>query len=72
MPIAARVVGDASLAAIRAALDVTAQGRSPAQLDSAHQPALDASELAIVGPTIRLAVAAEDVRHFQTGAETCV
>jgi hypothetical protein len=67
MPVATRVVGDAGLAAILAPLDMTAQRRGPAQRDGAHHAALDASEMAIVGPTIGSAVAAEDVRHFQTG-----
>ncbi len=46
---------------------MAAQLRGPAQLDGTHHATLDASEMSIVGLTIGVAVAAEDVRHFQTG-----
>ena len=50
-----------------AGLGVTAERRRPAQLDGAHHPPLDAAEMAIVCPAIGVAVAAEDIRHFQAG-----
>ena len=45
---------------------MAAQFGSPAQLDGAHHAALDAPEMAVMGLPIRLAMAAEDVRHLQS------
>ena len=67
MPVAAGVVGDADQAAIRAVLGMAAQRRRPAQLDGAHHAPLDAAEMTVMGAAIGVAVAAEDIRHFQTG-----
>jgi hypothetical protein len=67
MPVAARVVGAADEAAIGAGLGVPAQRRRPAQLDSAHHPPLDAAQVTVMRAAIGIAVAAEDIRHFQAG-----
>jgi hypothetical protein len=45
----------------------SSQRRRPAQLDGTHHPPLDAAEMTIMGAPIGVAVAAEDVRHFQAG-----
>jgi len=65
MPIAAGVIGLAHQAAVCAVLGVTAQGRSAAGFDGAHDAPLDAPEVTLMGKAIRRAVAAEDVRHLQ-------
>lgn len=38
----------------------------PAQFDGAHHTPLDASETAVINLPIRLAMAAEDIRHLQS------
>ena len=45
---------------------MAAEFGGPAQLDRAHHAALDASEMAVMGLPIRLAMAAEDIRHLQS------
>jgi hypothetical protein len=67
VPVAAGVAGVAHGAAVRAALDVAAQRRSPAQLDGAHHPPLDPAQVAVVGATTGVAVPAEHVRQLQIG-----
>ena len=67
VPVAAGVVGAADEAAIGAGLGVAAQRRRPAQLDGAHHPPLDAAQVTVMRAAIGIAVAAEDIRHFQTG-----
>ena len=46
---------------------MAAQRRRPAQLDRAHHPALDAAEVTVMRLAIGVAVAAEDIRHLQSG-----
>ncbi len=65
--VAAGVIGAADQSAIRADLGMAAQLRRPAQLDGAHHATLDAAEMTVMRPAIGIAVAAEDIRHFQTG-----
>src|SRR3954451_17181658 len=67
MPVAARIVGDAYEVALGAALDVAAQPCRAACLDRAHDAAFDPAEVAGMRLAVRLAVAAEDVRHLQCG-----
>ena len=67
MAIAARIVGDAHKVALGAALDVTAEPGRTACLDRAHDAAFDPAEMAGMRLSVRLAVAAEDVRHLQCG-----
>jgi hypothetical protein len=55
------------MAAVFAGLEVTTERCSPTELDSRHDAALHAAEMAIVGETISLAMAAEDLRHLQIG-----
>ncbi len=62
----AGVVGAADEPARCADLGMTAQFRRSAQLDRAHHAALDAPEMAPVGLTISVAVAAEDIRQLQS------
>ena len=69
MPVAAGVVGAAHEAAIGTGLGVAAERCGPAQRDGAHHPPLDAAEMTIVGAPVGVAVAAEHVRHFQTGRQ---
>ncbi len=66
MPVAARIVGNADRAAVLALLDVSPKRRGSAQLDRAHHPALDTTEMTRVRLTISLALMAEYIRHFQT------
>jgi hypothetical protein len=65
MAIAARIVGDANEAAIRAALEMTAKAGSAACFDRTHDAALGPAEVAVVRLAKRFAVAAEDVCHLQ-------
>jgi hypothetical protein len=67
MAIPTRIVGDADQAAIGTALDVAAEGRRPTGLDRAHDAALCSPKMTGMSLTVSLAVAAEDVRHFQRG-----
>lgn len=68
MAIATRVVGNAGCAAVIALLEVAAERGRPARRDGAHDAALDATEMTGVGTPKRFAVAAEDIRHLQTGS----
>ena len=67
MAVAARIVGDTDEVTFRAALDMTAEPSRAACLDRAHDAAFDPAEVAGMRLSIRLAVAAEDVRHLQCG-----
>jgi hypothetical protein len=69
MPVAAGIVGAADEAALGARLGVTAQRRRPTPLDGAHRPPLDAAEMTVMRAPIRIAVAAENIRHFQAGRQ---
>jgi hypothetical protein len=66
MPVTAEIVDTADEAALGAGLRVTAQRRRPTQLDGAHHPPLDAAEMTVMRAAIRIAVAAENICHFQT------
>src|ERR1700681_2920328 len=61
------IVGDADHAAVIALLDVTAEGCGAASLDRGHDAALLRQEPTALCGTECIAVAAEDVRHFQRG-----
>jgi hypothetical protein len=67
MPVTARVVGAANEAALGAGLGMAAQRRRPAQRDSAHHPPLNATQVTVMRAAIGIAVATEDIRHFQAG-----
>src|SRR3954470_8288309 len=67
MPVATRIIGDANETALRAALDMAAERRGAACLDRTHDAPFGAAEMAGVPLTVRLAVAAEDVRHLERG-----
>ena len=67
MAVAARIVGDADEAAFGAALDMAAEPRRAARLDRRHDAALGAAEVTGMRLTVSLTVAAEDIRHLQTG-----
>jgi hypothetical protein len=67
VPVPAGIVGAAHQSARRADLGVAAQRRRPAQFDGAHHASFDAAKMTVMRPAIGVAVAAEDIRHFQTG-----
>src|SRR3954469_18523162 len=67
MPVATRIIGDANETALRAALDMAAERRGAACLDRTHDAPFGAAEMAGVLLAVRLAVAAEDVRHLERG-----
>ena len=67
MAVATGVVGAADETTIGAGLDMAAERRRPAQLDGAHHPPFDTTQVTIMGATIRIAVATEDIRHFEPG-----
>ena len=68
LPGAAGVIRDPAVRAVLARLDVTAEGRGPAELDRRHDAALHAADMAVVGTTISRTMAAEYIRHLQFGA----
>ena len=55
-------------ATVDAAFRVTTQGRGPARLHCSHDPALNASEMALVLMAIISPVTVEYIRHFQIRA----
>jgi len=67
MPVAARIVGDADQATLRAALDMTAERCRAAGLYRPHDAALGSAEVAGLRLAERLTVAAEDIRNLQRG-----
>jgi|tagenome__1003787_1003787.scaffolds.fasta_scaffold18769358_2 hypothetical protein len=67
MTVAARIVGNTDEVTFRAALDMTAEPSRAACLDRAHDAAFDPAEVAGMRLSVRLTVAAEDVRHLQCG-----
>src|SRR3954447_15882171 len=67
MPVAARIIGDANETALRAALDMAAERRGAACLDRTHDAPFGAAEMAGVPLTVRLAVAAENIRYLERG-----
>ena len=67
VPVAARIVGNTSVTARLALLDMAAERGCPAPLDGRHDAALPGGQAAgLIGP-IGGAVAAEDVRHLEPG-----
>jgi len=64
MAISARVVGDASRAAVVALLDVTAERRRAAGRDRSDHAPLHASEMFGVRPFVTDTVSVEDVGQF--------
>src|SRR5205085_4704865 len=69
MAVATRVVGDAGHTTIIALLDMAPEHRRPARRDGAHDAALDAPEMTSVRLAKRFAMAAEDIRHLQSGSD---
>lgn len=67
MAVPARVVGNPDEAALRTALDMTAERRRAARLDRSHDAPFGAAEMTGMGVAVALAVAAEDVRHLERG-----
>ena len=68
MPVAAGVVGDAPLAAVRAGLDVTAKGRGAAVLDRRHHLELGEAQMPGMGGPVGGPCCAEDVGNLDRGA----
>ena len=56
------------MTALVAALEMTAENGGPANLDRMHDAALRDGHRSAVLPTIVVAVAAEDIRHFELRA----
>jgi hypothetical protein len=71
MPVATGVVGDLGRPAVRALLDMTAQGRRPACRDGADDAMLDAAHVYAMSLSVSFAVAAEDLRQLERGAHVC-
>src|SRR4051794_18303101 len=67
MSIAARIIGDTNETALGAALDMAAERRGATRLDRAHDAPFGAAEVAGMRLAVRLAVAAEDIRHLERG-----
>ena len=67
MPVAAGVVGDPGCAAIVALFDMAAERSRAAGGDGAHDASFHPTDVAGVCLAKQLAVAAEDVRHIQSG-----
>lgn len=53
--------------AVLTGLDMTAKRCCPAELDRGHDAALDAAEMAVMGNTIGMTMAAKNIRHLQSG-----
>jgi hypothetical protein len=68
MPIATRVVANPVVVAVITLLDMAAEGGRPAVLDRGHDAPLGGRQRAVLLGTIGVAIAAEDVRHFQRRA----
>src|SRR5262249_56323154 len=71
MRIAAGVIGDARERAVLAALDMTAESCSAADLDRGHDAPLTEAQMSLVGSAPSSAVAAEDVRDFKSWMGHC-
>ena len=61
----ATIEGDGSMPAITATFDVTAERRRPARLHRAHDLTLATAQVPDIPISIRVTVAAEDIRHLQ-------
>ena len=68
VPVAAGIVGDADLAAVRTLLDMAAQSRRAAGFDGGHDAPLAGAQMAGMGGAVSGPVMAEDVRHLECGA----
>jgi hypothetical protein len=68
MTISARPVADALLTACITLFDLSSESRRPAYLDGGHDASLRCGHRRTVLVSVGLAVAAEDVRHFQLRA----
>ena len=68
MPIGARVVSVALMAAVVALLQMAAENCSPADLDRSHDTALRHRHRSAMLLTIGFAVAAKHIRHLKLGA----
>ena len=66
MAVATGVVGDADETALGATLDMAAELGGAACFDGSHNTTLDPAEMTGMRLTIRLPVAAEDIRHLQS------
>jgi hypothetical protein len=67
MAIATGVIGDARCTAIVALLDMPAERRRPTRRDGTHHAPLDAAEMTGMHLPKSFAVAAEHIRHLQSG-----
>ena len=70
-PVAAGVIGDAGIRAVRTDLNMAAEHCCPAELDRRHDAALHAADMAVMGNTIGMTMATEDIRHLQFAAHLC-
>jgi hypothetical protein len=68
MPIAATIVGDLGMSALTTALDMATNSGCAAGLDRCHHAQLTTIEVTGIGAAVGLAVAAEDIRHFELWA----
>ena len=68
MPVAARVVAYAFVAALIALFEVTAERSRPAHFDGTHDAPLRRGQRSSMLFTIGFSVATQHVRHFQLGA----
>jgi len=66
VPVAAGVVGDGGIGAVRAARDMAAEGGRAAALDGRHHLQLVKADMAGMGLTPCYAMAAEDIRNLQS------
>jgi len=65
VPIPARVVGDARVGAVFAALDMAAERSGATDLDGRHDAPLGEAQMGAVGRAPASSVAAENIRHLQ-------
>ena len=65
VPVATRVIGDARVGAVLAALNMAAQRGGAADLDGGHDAPLGEAQMRPIDGTPDGAVAAEDIRHFE-------
>jgi len=69
--VAAGVIGDDGVRALLTTLDMTAERRRAAALDGRHHLQLVEADVARIGSTPRLSVAAEDIRDLQRWTQHC-
>ena len=68
MPVPTRIIGDARVGAVLAALDMTAERCRATYLNGRHDTALAQAHMPGIGRAPRLPVAAEDIRHLELRA----